>query len=312
MTHPVIVVIGMHRSGTSMCSNMLHMLGADMAESIHAAPANAKGHWERPRLVDMNDAIFGFFRRQWGSPSHVLDLPEHWLSDPRVHEVRARAAEWLRPRLGALRPFGFKDPRTTILLPFWRQVFAEIGAEPRYVFCIRDPAQVARSLQVRDGMERGQAEYRWLTYNLEAIDAVAGTPVCILPYEDWFDAPEPTARRLARDTGLPEPSPAAVRQVIDAELRHDDTGIPPAAPLARRLHKMIVDDAQEPVFSAALREFAALGREFKIQVQPLLIDMEVMRIGMNESRRVIGDLQSLVRRLRDEQNAVPPGGAPGG
>ena len=43
-----------------------------------------------------------------------------------------------------------------------------------------------------------------------------------------------------------------------------------------------------------------LGTEFRAQVQPLLTDVEVMRIGMNESRRVIGDLQALVKRLRDE------------
>ena len=229
---PVMLVIGMHRSGTSMCSNMLHMLGADMADAIHASPANAKGHWERARLVDMNDAIFGFFRRPWGSPSHVLDMPEHWLRDPRVHQIRAQAVAWLKPRLGALRPFGFKDPRTTLLLPFWQQVFAEIGAEPRYVFCVRDPAQVARSLAARDNMERGQAEYRWLVYNLEAIGAVGESEVCIVPYEDWFERPREMAARLAAHTGLPEPSMAAVQQVIDAELRHDSGQIAAALALA--------------------------------------------------------------------------------
>jgi hypothetical protein len=302
----MMVVVGMHRSGTSMCSNMLHMLGADMADSIHAAPANAKGHWERPRLVDMNDAIFGFFRRQWGSPSHVLDMPEHWLADPRVHEVRDRAAAWLQPRVDGLRPFGFKDPRTTVLLPFWHQVFAQIGADPRYVFCVRDPAQVARSLHLRDGMERGQAEYRWLTYNVEAIAALGATPACIVPYEAWFDRPQETAARLARHVGLPEPSAAAVREVIDAGLRHDDAAIAPASPLAARLHRAILADAGLGAISADLRAFAAMVREFKTQVQPLLTDMEVMRIGMNEQRRVIGDLQALVRKLREE--AAPSGG----
>ncbi len=300
MTVPVIVVIGMHRSGTSMCSNMLHMLGADMADGIHAAPANAKGHWERPRLVDMNDAIFGFFRRAWGSPAHVLDMPEHWLADPRVAEVQARASGWLRPRLAGETIFGFKDPRTTLLLPFWQRVFAEIGAEPRYVFCVRDPAQVARSLHARDTMERGQAEYRWLLYNLEAVRGVGAAPVCVVPYEAWFDEPHETAARLANHVGLAVPARDAVLEVMDAELRHDAAGLEPPAPLAARLHRMILRQTAQPAFSPALREFAGLVGEFRTQIQPLLTDMELMRIGMGEQRRVIGDLQSLVKRMREE------------
>ena len=304
MSVPVAVVIGMHRSGTSMCSNMLHMLGADMADGIHAAPANAKGHWERPRLVDMNDAIFGFFRRAWGSPSHVLDMPEHWVSDTRVHEVRARAVNWLLPQIKKPRMFGFKDPRTTLLLPFWQLVLAEIGAEPRYVFCVRDPAQVARSLHARDGMDRGQAEYRWLLYNLEAVHGVSGAPVCTIPYEAWFDQPHETAIRLARHVGLPAPSEAGVREVVDADLRHDDGGIDAPMPLAARLHRMIVQDATRQRFSAKLRDLVSLTREFRTQIQPLLTDVELMRVGMGEQRRVIGDLQSLVKRLRDEAPAI--------
>ena len=295
----MIVVIGMHRSGTSMCSNMLHMLGADMASEVHAAPANAKGHWERPRLVDTNDAIFGFFRRPWGSPSHVLDMPEHWLGDPRVEELRRRSVRWLQPHMGALRPYGFKDPRTTLLLRFWKQVFVEIGATPRYVFCVRNPAQVARSLFARDSMERGQAEYRWLHYNIEAVRAMAGLPVCIIPYEHWFDRPQETAVRLAAHVGLPEPSAAAVRRVIDADLRHDGA-VPPAAALSQRLHRAIVGNAEAPAIGDDLRDLAPLLTEMKEQMQPLLIEAEVARVGSAEQRRVIGDLQALVRQLREE------------
>ena len=296
----MIVVIGMHRSGTSMCSNMLHMLGTDMADNIHAAPANAKGHWERPRLVDTNDAIFGYFRRQWGSPSHVLDMPEHWLGDPRVQELRRKSAVWLQPRIGALRPFGFKDPRTTLLLRFWHQVFCDIDAVPHYVFCVRDPAQVARSLHARDSMERGQAEYRWLHYNIEAVRAMAALPVCIIPYEHWFDRPQETAIRLAAHVGLPAPSTEAVRQVIDADLRHDDGAVPHAAALSQRLHRAIVKNAASATIGRELQKLVVLLTEMKDQMQPLLIDAEVARVGGNEQRRVIGDLQALVRQLREE------------
>ena len=297
MSQPIIVVIGMHRSGTSMCSNILQVMGADMAEAAYAAPENARGHWERPRLVDTNDAIFGFFRRLWHAPSHVLDMPEHWADDPRVQELRATAARWLEPQLRQGRPFGFKDPRTTLLMRFWQQIFADVGAAPRYVLCVREPAQVARSLAAREGMDRGQAEYRWLSYNTEAIRALAGLPVCIGPYEHWFDRRAETATRLAAHVGLPVPAAGVLDEVIDAELRHDGA-IPAAAALSRRLHRVMVANAEQNRIGGSLQNLAVLLAEMKEQVQPLLVDGEVARAGAAEQRRVIGDLQALIGQLR--------------
>ena len=307
MSNPVILVIGMHRSGTSMCSNILHSMGADMAEAAYAAPENARGHWERPRLVDTNDAIFGFFRRPWNAPSHVLDMPERWVDDPRVQDLRAKAVLWLKPQLRPDRPFGFKDPRTTLLLEFWRQVFGDAGAAPHYVFCVRDPAQVARSLSARDGMDRGQAEYRWLSYNIEAVRAVAGLPVCIIPYEHWFERRAETAARLAAHVGLPTLPADALAAVIDLELRHDGA-IPPAAALSRRLHRAILANAGRNRIGPALRDLVGLLGEMKKQVQPLLVDSEALRAGVVEQRRVIGDLQLLVKQLRADSERAPLAG----
>src|SRR5271156_678413 len=182
----IVTVLGMHRSGTSLCANMLQMLGVDMAEASGAGPANERGHWERARINDLNDLVFTAFGRRWADASHVLALPEGWLDDARVQQVQAALVGYMAPRIGAGQAFGFKDPRT-----------ARLEAVPRYVFCVRDPGQVARSLSARDRMTRGQAEYRWLVYNADAVAGVAGAQVCVVPYEDWFLRPQVTARRLA-------------------------------------------------------------------------------------------------------------------
>jgi len=300
------VVIGMHRSGTSMCANLLHVMGADMGdENFNVSPANARGHWERPDLVGTNDNVFVTFRRQWALPSHILNLPDGWLRHPRVQELRHAAANKLRPRLEAGRLFGFKDPRTTLLLPFWDQVFADIGAEPRYVLCIRNPAQVVRSLALRDKMARGQAEYRWLHYNLEAIKGIATAPVCIVPYEHWFTDAAGLGARLAAHTGLPPASLDALHSVIAADLRHDDAELPPAAALAARLHHLLELNSARPTLDLAVRRFAAQCSDFATLAQPLLIDMEILRTSVSEQRRVIGDLTNLVRKLRVELGQPP-------
>jgi len=80
-----------------------------------------------------------------------LALPEHWRAI-RGAGVQDRLIAFLRPLVGGA--FGFKDPRTARLMMMWRGVFSALGARPRFVFCVREPAQVVRSLLARTGCWR--------------------------------------------------------------------------------------------------------------------------------------------------------------
>ena len=63
--------------------------------------------------------------------------------------------------------FGFKDPRTVRLMPVWHQIFNELKLAPKFVLCLRNPAQVARSLHARDGLDPANGEYRWLVHMID-------------------------------------------------------------------------------------------------------------------------------------------------
>ena len=56
--------------------------------------------------------------------------------------------------------WGWKDPRTTILLPFWQMLIPNL----RFVIGVRNPLEVARSLRKRDGMSIGAGAYLWYRY----------------------------------------------------------------------------------------------------------------------------------------------------
>ena len=162
-------------------------------------------------------------------------------------------ADVLRHGVASGRRWGFKDPRTARLMPLWRQVFQSAGVQPRYIFCVRNPAQVARSVSARDRTARDQAEYRWVLYNGAAVAELGAAPVCLVPYEHWFSAPEDTARRIGGFLGLAPPPPGLVAGIVDPGLRHDDDALAPARPLARRLYRVILDGMAEqngePVFA---------------------------------------------------------------
>ena len=79
---PIVVVLGMHRSGTSLLSNALHVLGVDMAdETDHVSPKNPGGFWERPELVAIHDEILAAMGRPISLPSHVLPFRPAWWAE---------------------------------------------------------------------------------------------------------------------------------------------------------------------------------------------------------------------------------------
>jgi hypothetical protein len=98
---PIAVVLGMHRSGTSLCAHILSAMGIDMADEITAAPSNARGHWERWEIVEFHDRILRLLNRDYFGPLHDLPLPPAWWADPRVSQIK-RTGKNGRHRLAGL------------------------------------------------------------------------------------------------------------------------------------------------------------------------------------------------------------------
>jgi hypothetical protein len=298
------MVLGMHRSGTSLCANVLAGLGVDMAEAAGPSPHNARGHWERHRINDLHDDIFGMFRGRWNDAGHHLALPDEWWTAPAAEIIGARIADYLARIMDNAELAGFKDPRTARLLPLWDAILERLHAEPRFVYCLRDPAQVARSIESRDGTERAQAEYRWLVYNAHALQGIGARPVCIVRYEDWFVAPAATARRLANWV---RPGQAVVEAmlkdlvstIVDANLRHD---APEAASgvsrAASRMSVMIRECSPSNILSPALLALARHFLEFEQAITPMLREAVTLRASVADQNRVINDLQVAIRQLR--------------
>jgi len=303
---PLIVVLGMHRSGTSLCANFLAALGVDMAETPGASPANARGHWERHRLCDLHDEVFAMHGGTWMAAGHNLALPDNWPTAPGIAGIKRRIVEYMSPVLASAELVGFKDPRTTRVLPLWNDLFDRLGVEPRFIFCVRAPAQVARSLEARDRSERAEGEYRWLMYNAHGLHGLGTRPVRIIPYEDWFTKPLATAERLARWV-YPDRSPsrkalqALVAGVLDPGLRHDPPDPLTEGTAARTLHAMILAAAADDAVPPPLLAYAAHFVAFEQSVRPLLREAITLRASVAEQNRVIRDLQAAVQSLRQSR-----------
>src|ERR1700756_71983 len=188
---PIVLVLGMHRSGTSLCSHLLSGLGVDMADKIAgpgnwSAPdaSNPRGHWERWEIVEFHDRILGLFNRDYLGRFHDFALPVAWWADPRVAQIRREIVAFLENRMGD-GYFGFKDPRTVRLMPVWHQIFNELKLVPKIVLCLRNPAQVGRSLHARDNLDPANGEYRWLLHMIDFYRYTSKYNFCIIEYEEW-------------------------------------------------------------------------------------------------------------------------------
>jgi hypothetical protein len=149
---PIVVVLGMHRSGTSVCAHFLSAMGIDMADVTAVDASKTQERWERSKIVAFHDRILSLFNRDYLGPFHDFAFPVAWWADPRVVEIRRELAGFLKERMKES-VFGFQDPRTVRLMPVWHQIFRELKLVPKIVLCLRNPAQVARSLRARDGVD---------------------------------------------------------------------------------------------------------------------------------------------------------------
>ena len=243
---PIVFVLGMHRSGTSLCSHILSALGVDMVDDIGVN----RGHWERWEIVEFHDRILALFNRDYNGRFHDFALPVAWWADPRVAMIRREIVAFLEGRMGE-GYFGFKDPRTVRLMPVWHQILRELKLEPKVVLCLRNPAQVARSLHARDGLDAAMGEYRWLVYMMDFFRFTHGLDFCVVDYEGWFDSPDTNIEKLQKFLDLPWPQSESdlalvLSDLIDRNLRHDGSAHrDPSLPLVRTLYKLASRPGQD-------------------------------------------------------------------
>jgi len=150
-----ICVLGMHRSGTSAIARALNLLGAYIGPTEKLMPAekdnNPEGFWEHLDIVDFHDRLLRRFNLYWES---ITPLPDHWWQRPEAEPYRQELVDLIRREFGGQRLWMWKDPRTALSLPLWKEVLAQLNIETYYIICLRHPFDVAASLQRRDGFSR--------------------------------------------------------------------------------------------------------------------------------------------------------------
>lgn len=251
----ILVVLGMHRSGTSAITRGLQVMGVELGDRMMPSVEgdNAKGYWEDIDLNALNIEMLRAIDSDW---NHVAAIDSIALEILRKQGYFLRAAVLLRQKASNAKIFGFKDPRVAKLLPFWKEVFSHCQFDVSYVMAVRHPLSVVKSLAKRGGIEAEQSFLLWLGHVLTSLTNSVGDKRVLVDYDRMMQSPERELMRVAKCTGLEIDSAELQNyknEFLDPGLRHtvydlndlllDDT----CPPIVREVYTALLDVASDKI-----------------------------------------------------------------
>ncbi|MFN0246061.1 MAG: hypothetical protein ACKV2T_04085 [Kofleriaceae bacterium] len=217
-----IIVLGMHRSGTSCVARMLAAGGLASAGDAVRNWDNARGHYEMLDAVRLNEAVLAYSGGHWLSPPAEV----RWSVEHAAARDRLLGAH-IEDSLPAL----IKDPRTLLVLPFWRA-----SAIPFHTIAIvRHPRAVARSLESWRAMSVDEGIALWLAHNRALLADRAQHTYALIDFDAPCDAMISQALAAAREFA-PRFDETAFAAAYEEQLVHHD-GVPDAPD--DRLHEAL-------------------------------------------------------------------------
>lgn len=312
-TKQLVMVLGMHRSGTSAVARALEVVGVDLGRDLlpPMANVNEKGFWEDRDFNRLNIEIHSALDKEWydrfrisAADLEVLHRKGFFLN----------AVEFLRKKFDGVSIFGIKDPRATRLLPFWKSVAAHCGLDLSFIMAARNPLNVARSLGIRDKFDIERGYLLWLDYVLQGIADSQNCRRLVVDYDRLVDSPAIEIARMADSLGL-EIDAARLdlytAEFLEQRLRHNECGqrdlaLDPRCPqMIREIHDTLIDAAVDKVSlddSAVLERVVSWTSEYA-KLDPLCNYIEALtqKISLGLSAQV--ESEGVIAALRETNRA---------
>lgn len=187
-----VVVLGMHRSGTSMIAGALNSLGVFMgSKMLGKSRANPLGHFEDLEFLYLNEAILKSISCSWDRP------PEKYNELNKVNvKLINKIKNLIKKRESRFDVWGWKDPRTSVLFPLYKPYLEN----PYLIICARDSEDIAKSLNKRNGFSIEKGKNITKSYWGKILDIINDTPYkrIILNYKTCICNPEETIEEIIK------------------------------------------------------------------------------------------------------------------
>ena len=194
----IVIVLGMHRSGTSTVSGVLHLNNIIMGNYENfwprPLPQNPKGFYENYDFRLINDRILSF--NGYDVKSYNPQIPQSELKDGHKNKMK----KLITCNQDNYQNWGWKDPRTCLTIENWMEIFSEMDLEKeiKIIFITRDAISVARSLTARNQLPLNQGLELWFSYTKRALDFCSKNNIATfyMSFENILEIPEENFKNM--------------------------------------------------------------------------------------------------------------------
>jgi hypothetical protein len=300
----MLLVLGMHRSGTSVTTRLLDCLGAVNSVSLMPNQAdNPRGYFEDFDIYQFNETkLLPSLKNKWYSvgPVDWTQLSAHDRS-----KLELEALEILRANYTLSNPLSvLKEPRIGVLLPFWLPLLERAGYRVRIVCAVRDPLSVARSLARRDGLSISHSGALYVTYWLSILSNIQSQAVAFVQFNDIFNNASKSLDKVISKLGILPPDDYEKRlhdfssSFIDESLRHNHFEIKDLfletdlLPLAIELYESLVAAARDQSVKKT-SQFIAEANNTLFEFTPILYHYDHLYLESIKANEMEADLKKL-------------------
>lgn len=217
-----ILILGVHRSGSSALAGLLDKMGIDLGKSI-APPSydNPKGFFENLRVQELNIKLLAELKITW---HYTGFLKEYWWKHPSITKFQLEAIEIIKREFEGQNLFAIKEPRICYLFPFWEEILNSLDITIQSIVMLRHPEEVVASLEKRNKFSYTKSHLLYLSH-LFCIEKYRKSYVTsFVKYEELLDNPLQIVQQLDKELSLSIPQEKMLEdnfsEFISKELRN--------------------------------------------------------------------------------------------
>jgi len=218
-----ILILGMHRSGTSAITGVLKIMGIGLgAEMMEPLPENPKGYFENVTAYNINEKILHSLSSAWDD---LLFQKIKWLKSDKLAKYQEKIVKMINSEFSKDKIFCIKDPRLCNLLPIWHDALTWVDIDLSCILVLRHPLEVAESLRAREGFSIEKGVLLWIMYMFNAESYSRALRRAVVLYDDVLKDAKIFTERVSSclDTTFPKSWSNVhqeIKEFLDRNLKH--------------------------------------------------------------------------------------------